>query len=464
MRPPVLTLLLPLSVCWAFLPSTPLARGRLTSLTSSSSDDDEISKLIGKRNQIKRKKKEEPPPEPSEPVVDLDLDKLPEFTTERPVRRASTPAEEEEKTDSKPSKEAPPIVDFMGDYQDENDMHIPNRMGVSTAAWGGPLMKSSGKLTKRQKQAGMFVPGDVQLALDKILRGGITLVETAPTYGAALRKDGLSAEDILKQCLDEKEPDTPEVQLLVGLGTSAWRNPRLVQSLSDSCDRLGQPLVDLYQVPKSPLFPRVATSLATAIELGQCNSVGVSGITRPRALARLQSQLDDRGVVLTSNCFDFSLTRPERVDLIDACKELGIIPFVSDPLDGGLASGVYTATNPSGGRAGATAKFSFQTLEKLQPLHSVQETVAERVRTRVIREMRNLQDRVRSRYGPPPQINTDITTTQVALNYVIAKGGVPLPEVNTPAEADEVLGCLGWTLTDEEVDMLDAAVALCKLK
>ena len=60
------------------------------------------------------------------------------------------------------------------------------------------------------------------------------------------------------------------------------------------------------------------------------------------------------------------------------------------------------------------------------------------------------------------KINTDITTTQVALNYVIAKGGVPLVEVNTPKQAEELLGCLGWVLIDEDVSMLDAAADLCK--
>ena len=151
--------------------------------------------------------------------------------------------------------------------------------------------------------------------------------------------------------------------------------------------------------------------------------------------------------------------------MIDACKDLSVIPLITNPLDGGLASGVYTATNPSGGQSGGSGatKFSFDQLEKLQPLHSVQETVAERVRTRVIRGMRDTQERFKSRYGPPPKINTDITTTQVALNYVIAKGGVPLPQVNSPAQAKEVLGCLGWSLTDEEVDMLDNAADLCKL-
>lgn len=51
---------------------------------------------------------------------------------------------------------------------------------------------------------------------------------------------------------------------------------------------------------------------------------------------------------------------------------------------------------------------------------------------------------------------------QVALNYVVAKGGVPLPEINSPKQAEEVTGCSGWVLTDEEVGMLDAAADLCK--
>lgn len=163
--------------------------------------------------------------------------------------------------------------------------------------------------------------------------------------------------------------------------------------------------------------------------------------------------------------FEFSLTnrRADKKGLIDACKELGVIPLVRNPLNGGLASGKYTATNPSGGQAGGAAKFSFEKLEKLQPLHSVQQTIAERASTRVKREQRDLKDRYRARYGPAPKINTDITTTQVAINYVIAKGAVPICEVTDSKQADEILGCLGWGLSDDEVDMLDSAAALCGL-
>jgi diketogulonate reductase-like aldo/keto reductase len=58
-------------------------------------------------------------------------------------------------------------------------------------------------------------------------------------------------------------------------------------------------------------------------------------------------------------------------------------------------------------------------------------------------------------------LNTDITTTQVALNYIVAKGGVPLMEVNNPKQANEVMGCIGWVLNDDEVSMLESATDLC---
>ena len=61
-----------------------------------------------------------------------------------------------------------------------------------------------------------------------------------------------------------------------------------------------------------------------------------------------------------------------------------------------------------------------------------------------------------------PKINTDITTTQIAVNYVVTKGGVPLVEVNNPKQAKDVIGCLGWTLTEAEVDMLELAAEACR--
>jgi aryl-alcohol dehydrogenase-like predicted oxidoreductase len=446
----------------------------------SSTEDDALSKLITKRGQIKRKKFEEiEEPLPPEPVVDLDLDKLPQFKVDRPNRVAE---EEDGKKKKKKKKDKDgddkdekkpadaPIVDFKADYEDENDFHIPNRIGISTKNWGNPSagFVASGKLTKRMVKAGKFVPGDLQLAHTKLLEGGVTFIETSPVYGAAMENSKLSAELILQRCISEQGGELPENMVMENLGVSSWKKllpKRITQSLYDSVETLETPIVQLFQVPKSFLYPSIllANALAAAIESGCCNYVGVEGVTNGGKLRKLSDLLDARDVQLTTNAFEFSLTSRKNEKMFDICKALGVTPLVTNPLDGGLASGVYTATNPSGGEAGAMAKFSFKQLDKLQPLHSVQESVVDRVRTRVIRDMRNLQDRVKGKYGPPAKINTDITTTQIAINYVIAKGGVPLVEVDSPRMAEEVVGSLGWTLTDEEVDLLDAAAALCDL-
>jgi aryl-alcohol dehydrogenase-like predicted oxidoreductase len=456
------------------------------------SDDDALSKLIGKRSQIKRQKREtmeeieEKLAASIEPVVDLDLDQLPEFKVQRTPRKEGDKDTEstEEDTSSNAAKDAP-IVDYMADYDDENDWHIPNRIGISSISWGDVnrnfvVAKGSSKLTKRMQKMGQFVAGDVQLAVQKLWASGVLLVETSSSYGAALRGQRLSAHDILKECVtDAVDIGLPEPILLESLGRTdptTWKSilfrpsVSMIANLEETLGRLGvsnSGAVDMFIVPKYWGLPTrwLARGLAAQIESGQANYVGVAGVTRLATLKALVKHLQQRDCMLTANMFPFSLTNQRNLPMLAICKELGVVPLISDPLDGGLASGVFTATNPSGGMtaAGGKNKFSFAQLEKLQPLHSVQETIAERVRTRVIRSMRETQERFKSKYGPPPIINTDITTTQVALQYVIAKGGVPLPEVNSPSQADEILGCLGWTLNDDEVYALDSAIALVKL-
>ena len=45
---------------------------------------------------------------------------------------------------------------------------------------------------------------------------------------------------------------------------------------------------------------------------------------------------------------------------------------------------------------------------------------------------------------------TAADTGQVALNWLIAKGAVPIPGAKNPEQAEENAGALGWSLADEE--------------
>ena len=48
------------------------------------------------------------------------------------------------------------------------------------------------------------------------------------------------------------------------------------------------------------------------------------------------------------------------------------------------------------------------------------------------------------------------TPAQVALNWCLCKGTVPIPGAKDAAQAEENAGALGWRLTREEVDSLDS--------
>jgi aryl-alcohol dehydrogenase-like predicted oxidoreductase len=47
------------------------------------------------------------------------------------------------------------------------------------------------------------------------------------------------------------------------------------------------------------------------------------------------------------------------------------------------------------------------------------------------------------------------TASQVALNWVICKGGLPIPGVKTARQALENCGATGWRLSTDEVKQLD---------
>ena len=53
-----------------------------------------------------------------------------------------------------------------------------------------------------------------------------------------------------------------------------------------------------------------------------------------------------------------------------------------------------------------------------------------------------------------------VTPAQVAVNYCMTKGTVPIPGAKDARQAEAVVGCLGWRLDEAEVAELEAAAAL----
>ena len=61
------------------------------------------------------------------------------------------------------------------------------------------------------------------------------------------------------------------------------------------------------------------------------------------------------------------------------------------------------------------------------------------------------------------EANGGRTPSQVALNWIIAKGAVPIPGAKNREQAEQNAGALGWLMGDDDVAALDA-VALAGVR
>lgn len=402
------------------------------------------------------------------------FEKMPKLQTTRSV--SSTELEESnEKTDSE-SKEK--FVDFMADYDDENDMHIPNRIGFGTMAWGDPTFGfSSGKkqLKKEEAKAGLFCVKDLHKVYKKLMTNGITFLDTSEGYGISGRDASLSSEHIVGKFMNEGVNNVnPIISSSMRSPWMAFRKGGLrkdgirfgrngiLNAIDASCERIGVNVIDLYQIPspRSFLYSRtVIDGICEALDKGVINEVGVMDMNK-LSMTRFASKLRKRGYSLTSNTFEFSLINRNawKSGLIKACKELGVIPIAHMPLGGRLASGIYTSVTPTWGRTQQKGKqqYDFKIIDKYTMLHTMLITIQNKVKNRLKKVNREIKHNSKYKYNVLP-VNMDVTTAQIAINYVVGKGCVPIPGITHRKEAEQLLGCLGWSLTNEEIQMLDDA-------
>jgi len=287
-------------------------------------------------------------------------------------------------------------------------------MGLGAWQWGDRIVWQYGH---------GYGPEDVQRAFDVSVNEGIRFVDTAESYG-----NGFS-ERLLGRFL--KATDQP-VLIATKFFPLPWRFMKgaVPRALKGSLARLGTESVDLYQVH----WPSISMSndtlmdgMAECVKSGMTRTVGVSNFGQSRMLAAY-SALARHNIPLASNQVHYSLLNRtvEKNGTLARCKELGIRLIAYSPLEKGLLSGKYSSTNPPpGSRAG-----NYQSmLPKIQPL---------------IKAMTEIG-----------QDHGGKSNVQVALNWVICKGALPIPGAKNAEQAQQNAGALGWKLTDAEVAKLD---------
>lgn len=292
------------------------------------------------------------------------------------------------------------------------------QMGVGTWQWGDTFVWQYGN---------GYAAGDVRAAFDAALAAGLTFFDTAEIYGLG------RSERFLGEFIHTPGGASGQVRIATKFFPWPWRltSGSVVRALRGSLKRLGLPAVDLYQIHLPTPWTKVETlmsGLADAVGAGLVRAVGVSNYDLAQT-ERAHAALVRRGVPLASNQVHYSLLnrKVERAGLLARCAALGVTIIAYSPLEMGLLSGKYTPERPpSGSRA---RRYPPDYLARIQPL------IAR------LREMGIAHD--------------ERTPAQVALNWTICKGTIPIPGAKNAEQVRQNAGALGWRLTPEEVAELD---------
>ncbi len=291
-------------------------------------------------------------------------------------------------------------------------------VGMGCWAWGDRLFWDYGS---------SYSKDDLRTVFTTSLKAGVTFFDTAEVYGLG------ASERLLGEFIAES---SSEVIVASKCFPLPWRLSarQLMPALRHTLARLGLPSIQLYQMhwPFPPVrIESWMNAMADAVEAGLIKQVGVSNYD-PQQTERAFNALQKRGLHLATNQVRYSLLDRsiERSGLLQLCKDLGVTVIACSPIAQGLLTGKYSPQNPPPARRAQSAAG----LARLQPL---------------LDDMRRIG-----------AVHGGKTPVQVAINWCIAKGTLPIPGAKNERQALENAGALGWSLSPEEVERLQEMAQL----
>ena len=301
-----------------------------------------------------------------------------------------------------------------------------SKMGLGTWSWGNQLLWGYDE----------SMDDELQRVFDLAISKGVNLFDTADSYGTG-RLNGKS-EKLLGRFIREQKSTRrlADIHIATKFAPYPWRilPSQIVSACEASLKRLELDQLSLGQLHWSasnyaPLQEiALVNGLADCYDKGLVKGVGVSNFG-PRELRKVHQKFKARGIDLSTAQIQFSLLSygPEQQEAKEVCDELGITLISYSPLALGLLTGKYDEENlPPGPRSLLFKDILPQTRPLLEVLSSV----------------------ARSR---------NKTQSQVAINWCISKGTIPIPGAKDLKQAEDNLGALGWKLSDGEVKALDDA-------
>ncbi len=253
---------------------------------------------------------------------------------------------------------------------------------------------------------------------------GIRFFDTAEVYGQG------KSETMLGELCSQEEGDFIIATKMMPFPWRIWKGS-LKYALKNSLRRLQLEKVNLYQM-HWPLPPvKVETwmnRMADLVEEGLIGGIGVSNYSLEQTIASNET-LKKRGLKLASNQVEYHLLerRIESNGLMEYCNAEGIKLIAYSPMAMGILTGKYTPENPPKGTR--AAQYNREYLLKIQPLLKLMIRIG--------------------------NDNEGKSASQVALNWCIQKGTIPIPGVKNAKQAAQNLGALGWELKPDDVALLD---------
>ncbi len=293
-------------------------------------------------------------------------------------------------------------------------------MGTGTWAWGEKFYWGYGKND--------FGAEAVEAAFQASLEAGINFFDTAEVYASG------GSEQFLGSFTQASETDK-ELVIATKFFPYPWRvfKGALKTALRRSLARLEMEKVDLYQI-HWPWKPRSIDTWVNALgevaKAGLARAVGVSNYNVSQT-ERAHQLMADQGVPLASNQVELNLLNQGaiRSGLLDRCRELDITLIAYSPIASGVLSGKYNPESPPAGPRGR--RYNPEYLSKLPSLF-------------------DLMREIGAGHGGK-------SLSQIANNWCISKGAIPIPGAKTAAQVQENAGALGWNLSPEEIRALDEA-------
>lgn len=357
-------------------------------------------------------------------------------------------------------------------------------VGIGTISWSGNLFPTQENL-------------EIQSLVSAAYNCNAAFFDTAERYGSHLKTAlGLGygeTEELTRASISaahnnwqkQKQKQTsncsrPTNELLLPpvvatkFTPTPWRTD--AESVVEACEksrrRLGVDSIDLYQLHMPDIVQPLARvlgnkwgkpkdkiywdGLAECYHRGLVKNVGVCNYG-PTLLAECQEALSKRGVSLASNQIAYSLIGRHNgaQETVDRCNELGVKVIAFFPFAMGLLTGKYSSE-----MMGETGEHLQGTDESFISLTNSKKTKLELndLKRYISGDGKNIPE---GGITPLLQVIEHIaqerkkTVSQVALNYIICKGAIPIPGSRTRAQALDNIGAMGWRLSSKEVAMLE---------